>query len=173
MLCAYRPLPFAMRGYYNAKLVPQRRKPRFTQPVHGQLAVGVIYAVVETQPPPWIAAYFPTDTPHGTHRTDKPRPRRRVVVTGKRQQLRFVAGERSVDIAAAAHKVKSLADVSQGHQHPAVVPGVGIAVDHVVAVELLCHGVGNMSPRLHSHSVGKQSVASVSVVYAGRHVLRR
>ena len=87
--------------------------------------------------------------------------------------MRLVAAEGAVDIAATAHEVDGLADVTHRHEHLAVVLGVGIAVNHIVAVELLRHRVGHMRPRVHDHSVGEQTMPCVLVADTRRHVLRR
>lgn len=87
--------------------------------------------------------------------------------------MRLVAAERSIDVATSAHEVERLANIAHRHKHPAVVLGVGIAVNHIIAVELLCHSIWYVSPRVHHHAVGKQSVAGVFVADTRRDILRR
>lgn len=71
MLAADRPLPFAVWNECQAQLVFHRREPRFTHAVHRQAAVGVVYAVIETEPATWIAVDFAAYTPASAYRVDR------------------------------------------------------------------------------------------------------
>ena len=125
MLAADRPLPFAVGNECQAQFVLHCRDPRFALSVHSQTAVRVVDAVIETEPAAWVAVDFAADTPAGADRVD------RLLL---RKQMRLIAAERAVDIAASAHEVEGLANATHRHEHPAVVPGIGITVDHIIAI---------------------------------------
>ena len=77
--------------------------------------------------------------------------------------MRFIAAERTVDVCATSHEVKCLAYVAACHQHLSVAFGIGVGINHIVAIKLLCHCVGVVTPRLHHESVGEYSPAGVFV----------
>lgn len=77
--------------------------------------------------------------------------------------MRFIAAERTVDIRAASHEVKCLAYVAVCHQHLPIAFGIGVGIYHIVAVKLLCQGVGAVASRLQHHSVCEYSATGVFV----------
>ena len=68
MFAADGPLPLAERNESQAQLILHCRKPRLTHAVHCQTTVGIVYAVIETEPSARAAADFAPDSPGGADR---------------------------------------------------------------------------------------------------------